>query len=243
MKMSLLVTLFLSSIAASAAVMTGDPNTDFREYESRTVESIRVVNGSGRISVTVAERPRIYIVARKIKFPEGCTYETRNLEYREVEIISREPNGNGCQVDLELRIPKEMNLRISSGSGRVDIAGIEGALNFEVGSGEVVANGRFTKLEGRTASGRVDVSGLVGEGRLDVGSGPVKLKFNERPTGSFEVKSGSGLTEIALPRDSKIRSDISTGAGTVTNEISDRTDAEFNLSVRAGSGDVNVKVY
>jgi hypothetical protein len=239
----LILFLLLPGSLAIAAVIGNAPEKIERDYDGIGVEKLHVENTSGRINITVGDRPRVVITATKTNFPEKCTFTTEKTEFLEVIVRVERPVGQDCQVDLDISVPKQIALNLWSGSGRIDVNGTEGNLSFNTGAGAVVANGQFAKVEGKSGSGNVTINGIAGGGSVSVGSGDVNLKFNEDPTGNFDVKTGNGDALLNFPRGSKIKADLGAGSGQVENEIQTSDSADFGISVKTGSGDLKVKAY
>jgi len=239
----LFVLLMLTGSIAFAAVFTGTSAPEAREYQALGVEKIHVENTSGKITITPMLVDKINILATKRKFPENCTFHSEKSDYAEIIVRVERNAGQDCEVDIEIQAPKEVDLHVMSGSGNVNITGIEGKLTFNVGSGSVTAKGKFKKIEGKSGSGRVDLDGLTSGGNISVGSGPVNLRFLEYPMGRMDVKTGSGDANIAFPKGSKIQATLDTGSGAVVNELGTSESAEFGINVKTGSGDLKVKEY
>jgi len=235
--------LLLPGSLAIAAVMGNAPEKIEKDYDGIGVEKLHVENTSGRINISVGDRPRVVITATKTNFPEKCTFTSEKTEFLEVIVRVERPVGQDCQVELDITVPKNLALNLWTGSGRIEVNGVEGNLTFNTGSGGVVANGQFAKIEGKSGNGNVTIIGVAGGGSVSVGSGNVNLKFDEDVKGNFDVKTGSGDAFLNFPRDSKIKADLGAGSGFVENEIPTSESAEFGISVKTGSGDLKVKAY
>lgn len=235
--------LIVSGPLAFAAVMTGTPSPEFREYQALGVEKVRIENTSGRITVSPVSVDKVEIWATKRKFSDKCSYLTEKSDYAEIIVKVERTIGEDCEVDIEMKIPKDADLNIWSGSGNVNISGLEGNLVFNVGSGSVTASGKFKKVEGKSGSGSVDISGLTTGGSISVGSGPVNLRYLDYPTGRMDVKTGSGDANILFPKGSKVNAALDTGSGDVSNEIGSTESADFGINVKTGSGDLKIKAY
>ncbi len=223
--------------------MTDSPKPEFREYLTIAVDKIQVENTSGKITITPVTINKVEIWATKRKFSESCVFSTEKSDYSEILVKVARNAGDECEVDLELKVPKEAALNIVSGSGDVSIDGSEGKLNFNIGSGSLVANGKFKKVDGKSGNGSVEINGLTTGGNLSVGSGSVQLRYLEYPTGRLEVKTGAGSADIAFPKGSKITASLDTGSGKIENELGSSGSADFGLTVKTGSGDLKVKAY
>lgn len=239
----LFVALLLTGTVAFAAVMTGAPETVVREYDFNAVDKIHVENTSGKITVTKMVRPKIEIAAVKRKFPERCKLTMEKSDFSEIIVRVERPIGEDCEVDLDLKVPQDIDLNVWSGSGSVNVSGLEGKFEFNVGSGSVRADGKFKKVEGKSGSGSVDIDGVAGGGSISVGSGSVNLKFLENPAGKLDVKTGSGDAILAFPKYSKVNANLVTGSGDVVNELGSTESADYGVTVKTGSGDLKVKAY
>lgn len=242
MKRFILLFCFFPAFAM-AAVAGGTADKIEREYDGIGVEKLLVENTSGRINITAGDRPRIVITATKTDFPEKCTFTTEKTEFLEVIARVESPAGQGCRIDLDISVPKQIALNLSAGSGRIEVNGTEGHLVFNIGSGAVIANGQFTKVEGKSGSGNVTINGIAGGGNVSVGSGNVNLKFNEDLAGHFGVKTGSGDALLSFPHGSIIKAELGAGSGHIDNEMQTSDSADFGISVKTGSGDLKVKAY
>jgi DUF4097 and DUF4098 domain-containing protein YvlB len=235
--------LMLTGSIAFAAVMTGTPPPEFREYQALAVDKVQIENTSGKITVSPMTVDKVEIWATKKKFSDKCSYTTEKSEYNEVLVKVERTIGEECEVDIEMKIPKDADLNIWSGSGNVSVSGLESNFTFNVGSGSVVANGKFKKVEGKSGSGSVDINGLTTGGNISVGSGPVNLRFLDYPTGRMDVKTGNGDANISFPKGSKIKASLDTGSGDVENELGTSDSADFGINVKTGSGDLKIKAY
>lgn len=243
MKKLMFVLLIFGSIVTAATVMTGTPAPEFREYQAPAVNKVLIENTSGKITISPVTVDKIEIWATKKKFSEKCSYRTEKSDYSEVIVKVERNVGEDCEVDIEMKVPKDADLNIWSGSGSVNITGMEGNLTFTVGSGSVTANGKFKKVEGKSGSGSIDINGLTTGGNISVGSGPVNLRYLEYPTGRMDVKTGNGDANISFPKNSKINAQLDTGSGDVVNELGTVNSADFGISVKTGSGDLKIKAY
>lgn len=91
-------------------------------------------------------------------------------------------------VDLEVRVPAGMAVRIDDGSGWISVADIEGAIDIDDGSGSIeISNVGPVDID--DGSGTIDVSGVRGDVFIDDGSGRIDVS---RVEGSVTIDDGSG---------------------------------------------------
>lgn len=116
-------------------------------------------------------------------------------------------------MDLEIRVPGDLDLDIEDGSGNVTLRDLGGDVRLEDGSGNVTAvdlRGDFDLDDG---SGNIDVSGVAGEVRVVDGSGNIDI----RDAGSVLIDDdGSGNITVAdVDGDVTVGDD---GSGNITVE-------------------------
>jgi DUF4097 and DUF4098 domain-containing protein YvlB len=235
--------LFLMSSTLHAALPNGRPETVTREYDPIAVEKIHVQIDTGNVRVIPMARPKIVIVATRKDWLDTCTYDVSKSEFSEIQIQSTKRDTDKCSLELEIQMPKDVDLYVKSGAGNIQVTGLESAFLFEVGSGKVMADGKFTRVEGKSGSGDVNITGVAGGGLLNVGSGSVNVKFLEDLNGKFLVETGSGNATLAFPKGSKINAKLSTGTGELQNELGTSDSAKFGISAKAGSGNLNIEAY
>lgn len=232
MKMTLMI---LSLIAAPAFAQI-----ETQEFEASSVQAFEMDNTSGSIVVRKTDGPKAKVVANKRKFENGCNLETKKTGSK-VVVKVEQPFRKTCEVDFEIFLPVTANMELRSGSGDIDVAGTRGEIVYRVGSGNVKIDAEAKKIDGRSGSGRLEAKGLLGDVKLLTGSGNAKLVYAKAPVaGEIDIKSGSGDAEIILPKETKIISDSTIGAGKFYNELGDDKDAKFKVSFKAGAGNLKI---
>jgi len=116
-----------------------------------------------------------------------------------------------AKVDLLVRIPRKMNVRIDDGSGPVHASGISG--NFEIDDG----------------SGSITIRDIIGRVRVGDMSGPITVEFVR---GNVDIKDGSGSIHLNL-----LVGDVSVvdSTGSITIQ-----DVEGQVKVSDGSGSIDI---
>ena len=164
--------------------------------------------------------------------------------------------GSGFQVDLTLWVPAETALKISDGSGDIEvldmrnglevqdgsgdleIRSLEGPLEISDGSGDIrirdidaTGGGRGRdEIRIRDGSGNIDIEQVLGDMVIKDGSGNIEIR---EVTGATEVKDGSGNLEI---RDVVGDVEISDGSGNIRVD-----NIGGNLRIEnAGSGSLQI---
>ncbi len=96
-------------------------------------------------------------------------------------------------INLEVRMPKNMDLNIDDGSGEMRVEHIIGRLEIEDGSGEI----RISDIRGDVSiedgSGTLDVTDVFGNLHISDGSGTIDVRSVEQ---NVRVNDGSGSISI-----------------------------------------------
>jgi DUF4097 and DUF4098 domain-containing protein YvlB len=158
----------------------------------------------------------------------------------------------GQTVDLELAVPDDLALELTTGSGDVDIAVPIRQSRITSGSGDVdlddVAGLRCT-----TGSGDVSIKGIT-DGPSTIGSGSGNLVVSD-VSAALQAKSASGDVEInrlseALRANTasgditvnaaRGSAEIRTASGSVRIGVADSLSAWLDLNSRSGSVDIEL---
>jgi hypothetical protein len=155
-------------------------------------------------------------------------------------------------VEYSITVPPATEMRGTSGSGNLDVAGIAGPASFIAGSGNILAKAitndmhavvgsgdvTFTDTQGRVdviaGSGNIVVHGAKGEVRARTGSGDVRI---EHSGANVVAETGSGDIEV---RDATGDVRLHTGSGDI-NVDGDPAPSSY-WDIRASSGDVRLHV-
>jgi len=219
-------------------------DTVSKEFDADILQAVSVINTSGNVEIAVSTSDKATVTARKIRFPEGCQLVIEQSGGK-LFVETVEPGGwnKSCRVDFDIRVREAVSLDIKNGSGDLEVEGIQGEIEFKLGSGDVKVAATVTDLDGTSGSGDVKVSGLTGNVILKTGSGDIELSYTSPPRrGKLRVNSGSGDITIYFPEGSSILTDLSTGSGKIYNEIGDSSSAPFNITMKSGSGDLSIKM-
>lgn len=157
----------------------------------------------------------------------------------------------GITVNYEIDVPTAAAVTARSGSGRLEIEGIDGDVRARTGSGSIRVDDVAGRVEARSGSGSIRAAlvgggfeGHSGSGSIDArltgpgdvtvstGSGSIALDGVE---GSLSARTGSGSVTVSGRPASDWN--LTTGSGTVRLRLP--ADAQFDLDARAGSGGVS----
>ncbi|HEX8423490.1 MAG TPA: DUF4097 family beta strand repeat-containing protein, partial [Pyrinomonadaceae bacterium] len=121
----------------------------------------------------------------------------------------------GAAVALDVWVPRNANVQVKSGDGRLRLSGIEGEIDLDTGDGAVDVTESKGRLRVQTGDGRVRVTGFDGDATVQTGDGRIALdgRFTK-----LSARTGDGAITLALPAGMNAR--IQTDSERVINDIS-----------------------
>lgn len=245
-KIALISAIGLVSLAASA----GEDDLKFdRSLELSTdrLSGLEVDAGSGSMEVvgTTGNQIRVYatITSDDYKnmedfedaFEEKMVFDLkRDSGYALLKAKQKKNNlswGNkNIAINLEIEVPRNMDLIIDDGSGSIIVENIDGELKIDDGSGSITLRDIGNEVQIDDGSGSIKIADIDGDVSIDDGSGSVEMK---NINGSVDIEDGSGeIVAKAIAGDFR----VDDGSGDV---IVKDLEGEFNL-VDDGSGSIKV---
>lgn len=121
----------------------------------------------------------------------------------------------GAAVALDVWVPRNANVQVNSGDGRLRLNGIEGEIELHTGDGSVDVTESKGRLRVETGDGRVRVAGFDGDATVQTGDGRISLdgRFTK-----LSARTGDGAITLALPTNMNAR--IETDSERVINDLS-----------------------
>ena len=144
--------------------------------------------------------------------------------------------GGRRRMDIEVRMPRDADLRVESGDGGIDVTAVNGHVVIHTDDGGV----RAAQL-----NGAIDISSNDGSIRVNESKGELKLHTNdgsiggEHLDGKCEASSNDGSIHVDGRFDSV---DIRTDDGTVIARVESGSVLSSSWRVRTNDGSVSVSV-
>ncbi|NRA67237.1 MAG: DUF4097 family beta strand repeat protein [Pseudobacteriovorax sp.] len=226
-----IVSVFSMSSLASA---------NSQSFPADKVRSLNISNGSGDINITgdATKEAKVTWVNRSKE--KDCKMDI-DLSGNTLNVKPSSSNSNRCSFDITLNTAKTLDVTVKNGSGDVMIGDTEGDLEIRLGSGNASIKSVIKGFDVKTGSGEITAMGLTQGGRVSTGSGDISLSYRTAPkSGQLSTKSGSGDADISLPGASKIKTSFRAGSGDLRSAFANDPDAPFEISMKAGSGDLTI---
>ncbi|HZI18999.1 MAG TPA: DUF4097 family beta strand repeat-containing protein [Pyrinomonadaceae bacterium] len=120
---------------------------------------------------------------------------------------------SNASVELDVYVPRNSTLFVSSGDGRVRVEGVSGEIELRTGDGPVEVSDSRGRLRAVTGDGPVRVTNFEGDAEARTGDGRITLdgRFN-----SLSARTGDGTISLTIPEDLGVN--IETNARHVTSD-------------------------
>jgi len=204
-----------------------------RESQSFTVSGtpqINIENFEGSVKVSTWDKPEVTVNAVKtaidkqalagIRFSAaqrggGVTVETKFTQpLRVIRLGGTHMHTKGAYVELEIVVPHNANLRVTSGNGILSVAGVNGEVNLRTEHGPIDVNDGRGRLSAFTNNGLVSIVNFEGEvDASEMGRDGIVL---EGRFAQLKALTGGGPISLALPAD--VNANIEANTRNVVNE-------------------------
>src|SRR5215475_8624223 len=173
-----------------------------------------------------------------------------------VDFIAKESNhwGFGIHISrglrLEVHMPRNADLTVSSGDGSVETELVQGNLDIHTGDGHIRVGGAKGQIKLRTGDGSIEGRDLDGQIDADSGDGHITLdgrfdslnirtgdgsinahaQAGSKVVSSWSIRTGDGSVDLTLPGDLNANIDASTNDGRISLGIPVMVDGQFSNS-------------
>lgn len=259
--------VLLTALAFTAPAAFAAEGTFDKTLSVNATPNVSVSTGSGYVHVYPGSDSQLHIVGHVHVRPGWLGGDA---DARVNQIVAAPPivqSGNtvtvgdthgdnslyqNVSIDYDITTPRASALKARTGSGDMEVGGIEGVVDVESGSGSLKIDniGANAKLE--TGSGSIHASNVHGAASVETGSGTLDLKLSaagdvkahtgsgsihiEGVSGGLRAGTGSGTIDAAGNPTSDWR--LETGSGSI--HLSVGPAAKFNLNAETGSGSVHI---
>jgi DUF4097 and DUF4098 domain-containing protein YvlB len=155
-------------------------------------------------------------------------------------------------IDYDVTVPSSTALKAHTGSGSLEIGGIQGTVNAGSGSGEIKVDNIGANARLETGSGSIHASNVHGAASLETGSGSLNLDLSgagdvkaqsgsgsihiHGVSGALRAETGSGSLEVKGNPAGEWR--LETGSGSIRLDVGSAT--KFTVNAEVGSGSIHV---
>jgi hypothetical protein len=236
-----------------------------KTYNISGKPDLRIETSDANIRVTTWDQNTIEakVITERYKIGEGGIRVDEHQTGDSVEIEVRYPrrdfvlNWGNHRVDIIIQMPREGRVNLSTGDGKIELAGlkgemdlrsgdgsenldgVDGRLHASSGDGHIRANGRFDELDLKTGDGHVEVSASAGSSlatgwRLETGDGNVSLEVPGELAADVDLHTSDGHIDLDMP----ITTEGKIQEGTVHGKLNGGGNL---ITIRTGDGSIQLR--
>jgi DUF4097 and DUF4098 domain-containing protein YvlB len=221
---TLLAAALAFSVTATAAYAADSEATFDKTLTVTGAPTVSLATGSGYIHVTTGPDSLVHIIGHVHDHSADATHAKQIADAPPIEqsgntITIGSNHGDSdlyrnISIDYDVTTPRSTSLTTHTGSGRIEISGIQAPISAASGSGSLtLALTGSGDVKVATGSGPIHVDGVAGGLRASTGSGTIEI--NGSPTADWHLATGSGRIHLKLPNDARFTLSASTGSGSI----------------------------
>ncbi len=125
-------------------------------------------------------------------------------------------------VDFNVTIPANANLKIHTETGTIDVEGVSGTMSLTTDTGSITAN----------------QDALSGPSTLQTATGSITFDGSIAPSGNYQFSTDTGSVDVTLPASSSFHLDASTDTGSIDSDFTQVNVRERDVVGSDAHGDV-----
>jgi DUF4097 and DUF4098 domain-containing protein YvlB len=235
--------LSLAALLAVAAMAPGAYAEEWtKAYTISGRANVRVDTNDGSVRITTGDSKQVEFVVDYdgYKLDKNLHIESRQ-DGDHVEISAR-VNGhwgfswgvNHRTVRIQVRMPKDADLRIDTGDGSVETQPLSGTLKIHTGDGSVRSDVVTGDVDIDTGDGSITLEGAKGDVRLRTGDGHIDARNID---GKLDATTGDGHVKIDGRFDAL---NIKTGDGSIDAHVLPGSKLVSSWNIHTGDGSVDL---
>jgi DUF4097 and DUF4098 domain-containing protein YvlB len=233
----------LAAFAISAASTRADDWSKTYSISGRA--DLQVQTDDGDVTVTPADQKQIvaHVTTEGYKIGPNDVRIDENQTGDHVSVTVKIPhmsnwfNVGHRAVHVQLTVPRDLDINVSTGDGSVSVQPISGHIRVHTGDGSIHADGLKGDVSLHTGDGSVDGHGL--DGSLDANSGDGTIRVAGR-FDALTVNTGDGSIDAEADPGSKTSSGWSLHSGDGSISLSVPEDLHAFVDLRTGDGSISL---
>jgi len=208
--------------------------------------NVHVDTNDGSVTVTTGDAKQVEF---RVEYRGYEVDKTLNIEAHQsgddIELSARVVNriqfifGNIRKVHIEVRMPKDADLRIETGDGSIKASGLSGNIDLHSGDGSLKVDSLAGIIRLRTGDGSIDAVDL--DGRCEAVSGDGRIRLTGR-FDALQAKSGDGRLDVSALHGSKLESDWSIRSGDGAIDVALPSDLSADIDASTHDGHISTDI-
>ena len=221
---------FCWSLALAVALSTAALADDWsKTFQISGRPELRVNANDGSVTIRTWDRKEIearvttvrWRIPSDVQVVEHQTGDHVDLEVRMPHHAFSLNFGSHSSIQVELRVPRELQSDIRTGDGSIIVENLKGATRLSTGDGRIEATSIDGTLDAQTGDGRIITRGRFDLLTLHTGDGSIEAEINNgsRMTSEWSVRTGDGHVTLRLPATLSADLDVHTGDGHIQSDL------------------------
>ena len=244
---TLIFTALIGGFLLGASPAQADEVTKTFSISGRAKMHIQTDDGAVRVSSGDIKQVEIRVEYSGYKLDRDLRVSTTQ-NGDSVDVVAKTTSGSWfsfgvrhSSLRVEVHMPKDADLEVTSGDGGVEVDAINGSLNVHTGDGHITVQGARGDMHLRAGDGHIEGRDLDGTLEATTGDGHINV------TGRFDslnLRSGDGSVTARALAGSKVQPSwtIHTGDGSVDLEIPGELQANLEASTHDGHISMGIQV-
>jgi hypothetical protein len=237
-----LVTIMVAGMAAAPEAQAEELA---KSYSVSGHAKVRVVTDDGSVRVSTGDIKQVeirveyrgYVLDKDLHVTTAQNGDTVEIVAKTGNNWSWKWNVRHSELRVEIHMPKDADLDVTTGDGSVEADSITGNVDIRTGDGHITLQGAKGDIHLRAGDGAIEGRGL--DGRLDATTGDGHVNIQGR-FDSLNIKTGDGNVTARANGGSKVVNtwNIHTGDGSVDLELP----GELQANIDAGTHDGHISL-
>jgi len=183
-------------------------------------KNILVEISSGDVKVTYWDKDEVYIkifgnenAMEKMNFNMEGTEEMIKISGKKKSSISSW--FSNVNVEVEIKVPAQFNLDISTAGGDIKCGGITGKAELNTSGGDIWADKFSGVMNASTSGGNIFLFSRDSNIEAETSGGDIKLEYEGENKG-IDLSTSGGDIEVIVPTEIKASMELSTSGGDVS---------------------------
>jgi hypothetical protein len=222
---------FLFVLFCFSFIATGQSQSNKEgSFTVSTGDKLDVSIRQGNINVITNSGSQVKVLAKNIEENEQ---KLLTMEQKPGRLEIKFKGDESDNFELELTIPSEMNLDMSTGGGNISVKGeLKGIVDASTGGGNITAENIFGKTDFSTAGGNISVGDINGD--VDLASAGGDMEAGSINGNAQISTAGGNITVVSVDK----LAELSTAGGNISIK---KVDGKISASTAGGNvtiGDV-----
>ena len=200
-------------------------NSNWDKFTNQETKSF-AVSGSPRVNITTFDGPVTvrgwdqaqvrYTATKRAGDEESLKQISIETEQQgqTISINAKNENAYSGSVTLEVYVPRNSSLHVTSGDGPLTLDGVSGDITLRSGDGPISVNNSGGQLHVNTGDGPIQINKFDGQVDARTGDGPIALDGNFN---ALNARTGDGQISLTVPAGSSFTIETNATEG-IANE-------------------------